>query len=291
MIKYSIRSNPPKKNSRNKLSFLLFLISLISIYACVSRQPVISPVSSENENKRIFEKVRKKWEGIRTVRGYFRITADIKGKQGSIKALLALTLPDNMRMELISPGGTTMAIMTLTHDWINLYYPSDNVLFTGKATTENIIKVLGLNLTPQEILPALMGKGFDLSKNPGKLLKDGNRLTAEYQSENGSARFSVMIDTEDTVVEGVKSYLATDSSLFAEIKYKDIVNKNDFAYPRVADLDFPNENSFYRIRITNVEFLVSSLEEKVFTVALRENAKIYRIDDIEIKGTLLFGEK
>lgn len=290
MIKYLIRSNPPKKNSRNKLSILLIFAFLISSPACVSRQAMITPASSENENKRIFDEVRKKWEGIQTVRGYFRITADIKGKQGSIKALLALTLPDNMRMELISPGGTTMAIMTLTHNWINLYYPSDNVLFTGKPSMENIIKVLGLNLTPQEILPALMGKGFDLSKNPGKLLKDGNQLTAEYQSENGSARFSVIIDSENTVVEGVKSYLATDGSLFTEIKYKDIVNKTDFAYPRVADLDFPKENSSYRIRITNAEFLVSSLEEKVFTITPRENVKIYRIDDIKINGTLLFGE-
>ena len=72
---------------------------------------------------------------------------------------------------------------------------------------------------------------------------------------------------------------------------KDIVYKKDFAYPRLADLGFPQEDTSYRIKITNAEFLMSKLEDKVFIITPRENATIYRIEDIKVRGTLLFGEK
>jgi hypothetical protein len=291
MKKYWTRSNPPKTSLRNNIFPILFFIFLISTQACVFRQADISYLSSEQDKSRIFDQVRRKWDGIQTLRGYFRITANIKGKQGSIKALLALTLPDNLRMELISPGGTTMAIMTLSQGLIKLYYPSENIFFIGSAETENIIKVLGINLTPEEILPALMGKGFDLSKNPQRLYAENDWLIAEYSSQNGSTRFTVIIDPQAVAINGVKSFQSGDGSLFAEIKYKDIVYKKDFAYPRLADLGFPQEDTSYRIKITNAEFLMSKLEDKVFIITPRENATIYRIEDIKVRGTLLFGEK
>jgi outer membrane lipoprotein-sorting protein len=291
MKKYRTKSKPPKTSLKNSLFSFLFFIFLISLQSCVSRQGDISFLASEQDKSRIFNQVREKWDGIQTLRGYFRITANIKGKQGSIKALLALTLPNNLRMELISPGGTTMAIMTLSQDMIKLYYPSENILFIGSAETENIIKVLGINLTPEEILPALMGKGFDLSKNPQRLYVENDSLIAEYSSKNGSTRFDVIIDPQAIAINGIKSFQSGDGSLFAEINYKDIVYKEDFAYPRLADLDFPQEDTSYRIKITNAEFLVSKLENKVFVITTRENVKTYRIEELDVRGTLLFGEK
>jgi hypothetical protein len=291
MKKYWTRSNPLKISLRNSVFSLSILLFLISLQACVSRQGAISYLSSEQAKSRIFDQVRGKWDGIQTLKGYFRITANIKGKQGSIKALLVLTLPDKLRMELISPGGTAMAIMTLSQHFIRLYYPSENILFIGSAETENIVKVLGINLTPEEILPALMGKGFDLSKNPQRLYVEKDSLIAEYSSQEGSTRFTVIIDPQAIAINGVKSFRSGDGSLFAEINYKDIVYKENFAYPCLADLDFPQENTSYRIKITNAEFLVSKPDDKVFVITPRENVKIYRIEDLDVRGTLLFGEK
>jgi hypothetical protein len=291
MKRYRKKLNLLKKSLKNNTPLYIALSIIISAQACFLEKRVQISLSTDQEKTAVFEKIRDKWNGIQTLRGYFRITANIKGKQGSIKALLALTLPDNLRMELISPGGTTMAVMTLSGGIIRLYYPSDNVLFFGNADQNNITKVLGIGLKPEELLPLFIGMGYDLTRNPSRLFPDGNELIAEFQSDNHTIIFNVSLDPERIAVDGVTAVLIQENKLFAEVKYKEIVYRDNFAYPTLADIDFPSEDSSYKIRITNAQYLVSRLEDKIFTITPKEDVKIYRIEDIKVHGTLLFGEK
>lgn len=290
MKRYKKKLIQLKRNLKNSLLSSTILLFIFSNACVLQKSPSVS-LSTEEEKLTVFNQIRSKWNGIQSLSGYFRISANIKNKQGSVKALLAITLPDKLRMELISPGGTTMAILTLFQGTLRLYYPSENVLYFGNADDKNIAKVFGISLKPEEMLPLFIGMGFDLAKNPTRLVSDGNALIAEFPSENNAIMFIVELDARNYAVDGVKAIKTIENLIFAQVKYKEMVYRDNFAYPRMADIDFPQEDSSYKIRITNAQFLVKSLEDKVFQINIRSDAKIYRIENIEVRGTLLFGEK
>lgn len=280
----------PKKSLKNNISRIAVIVLLLPFACTVKHSPSVD-LSTEQSKLEVFSQVRKKWAGIQSLQGYFRVTADFKGKQGSLKALLALSLPDNLRMELMSPGGTTMAVLTLSEGMIRLYYPSDDVYFFGASEPANIQKVLGINMKPEEMLPLFIGMGFDLTKTPDRFIAEDGELIAEFSSIDKEILFRLSLDPDAVAVNGITAMIFDSGKIFAKVQYKDMVYRNNFAYPRLANIVFPEEDSSFKIRITNAQFLVKKLDAKVFTVTPKETARKYQIEDLKVKGTLLFGDK
>jgi outer membrane lipoprotein-sorting protein len=237
------------------------------------------------------QKVRDKWRGITTLEGFFRITAKIRGNLGSIKSLIVISLPDRLRLELITPGGTTEAILTLDGDVVKLFYPVDNIFFFGKASRENINKILGIDLLPEEILPILIGKGHDISLSPQSIITEKGFVILKYTSSSGLYLMELKIDREHSSIHSLRAVVKDTEKLFAEVNYEKFIHREAYSYPTRAKLNFPDKSTTYKIKILNAAYSIKPADEKSFKLEPRNDSKIYLLEKIKVKGTLLFGEE
>jgi hypothetical protein len=120
--------------------------------------------------------------------------------------LLAFARPDRLRIEVPGPGGARL--IAVTRDGrLTAVFPGDRAVFQGAATPAELQALLGVSLTPGEVIDLLLGVpssrltryearwGPDLPRRIDATLPDGGRLRlsvdeAERGVELSSAVFA-----------------------------------------------------------------------------------------------------
>ena len=81
-----------------------------------------------------------------------------------MKGVFIFQKPHYFYLEFISPFGTTKVVASSDSEKIVIYYPDENEYFEGEATGENIEKIFGLRLEPEEIFLIFSGQFIDFRK-------------------------------------------------------------------------------------------------------------------------------
>ncbi len=277
------------RNSRVRYLGTIIIISLVLASCSLSPDIVESPLSPKEQ----YSGILAKWKGIKTLQGHFRVTAQLRGKKGSLRALLILSHPDKFRIEFITPGGTTEAILVSDSSSVSLYYPSERTLFSGKANNDNLNKILGMDLQPDEIIPVLMGKGYKHSGEPLSLELNDETLKADYETESGEYTVSIYAKTDKDYITGASLFVnSQDNEEFVKVSYSKFLHGAGYSYPRRIEIDFPTKNVTYSIKILNASYTTETPEPAHFR--LDRNIKIdkfYQLERIKVDGTILFGKE
>jgi outer membrane lipoprotein-sorting protein len=272
---------------------LIFLFFLLVIFSnCSINKSITDYQEDQKIYNDIYERTVKKWEGITTLKGYFRITATQKNNKGSIQAFMIASLPNNLRLELMSPGGSTEVVLVLYDNIAKLYYPGENIFIYGNADRTNINKILGIDMTPEQIIPVLIGKGYTLAEKPDSIQKINDDLIVKYSNvEKSDLCFEVIIDIENNAVKAINSYSKSTSEIFSEVVYDNFIYGKDYIYPRLMKITFPGKSTIFQIKSSNTSYSLKEEDEKIFDIIPKKDVKVYRLEDINISGTILFGKE
>jgi hypothetical protein len=135
-------------------------------------------------------------ERAKAARSYsasIRVSLKSPTLRGRARALVAFARPDAMRLEL--PGPTGVRCIAVARGLaLVAAFPADQALWRGAATAEEMEALLGIRLTPAELMDVLVGAGGPRLRDyraswgaslPRKLeatLDDGTHLTAIVES-------------------------------------------------------------------------------------------------------------
>lgn len=271
--------------------FLLIVSLFILFQSCAFKSGPGNLEKSADDLEPLFSEVRAKWSNISTLKGYFRISVDLNGKKGSLRAFMTASLPDRFRIEFFTPAGTTEALLVSNGLQIILYYPSEKTLFTGDSSHANLNKILGIDLSPNEIIPIFLGKGADLPQTPVNLRIEDGMLAFDSQLGNAVYKTTVFLDTDENTVKSIVLRQSGNKELFARVTYSDFLHGESYSYPQRMLMEFPQKKTTYKIRILNASFTRSVPEDSFFQVKMEQPIdKLYRLENIKIRGTILFGE-
>lgn len=89
-----------------------------------------------------------------------RLKIALRGPEVRARArvLLAFQRPDALRLELPGPGGARL-IAVARAGRLTAVFPAERAVYSGSATAEELEKVLGVALTPAEVMEVLVGAG------------------------------------------------------------------------------------------------------------------------------------
>jgi hypothetical protein len=112
--------------------------------------------------------------------------ADLRGRS---RVLLAFRRPDAMRIEIPGPAGARL-VAVIRGGRLTAVLPADRAFLESRATAEELDSLLGVALTPSELMDVLVGKappglreyraqwGKTLPRRVRATLADGTRLDA-----------------------------------------------------------------------------------------------------------------
>jgi len=96
---------------------------------------------------------------------------DPEGNSRRFRLLLYATLPDRIHGEILSPVGTTEVMIDGGGGQVAVTLPRDRVAYTGPGDAEAMEKVLGIRLSLEDLVRALLGhevsdSGYELDREP-----------------------------------------------------------------------------------------------------------------------------
>jgi hypothetical protein len=124
-----------------------------------------------------------------------QLKVSLSGPQGRgrLRVLLAFRRPDGLRIEVPGPAGARLVAVASGAD-LTAVFPNDRAVFLGRTTAEDMEALLGVALTPPEVMDLLLGIptprlreprvrwGPVLPREVRGTLPDGARLKVEVES-------------------------------------------------------------------------------------------------------------
>jgi outer membrane lipoprotein-sorting protein len=92
----------------------------------------------------------------RTYNGRLHVKLDGRELRARATVLLAFERPDRLRIEVPGPGGLRLVAVTRA-DQVIAAFPADRAVFTGAADAAGMEALLGVALTPAEVMDLLVG--------------------------------------------------------------------------------------------------------------------------------------
>lgn len=153
----------------------------------------------------------------------------------SVSFFLTLKKPDTVFIRLEGPFGLGIGAALVTPNRFQFYNSLTNELISGDANTENLSRVLNMQLSFDDIVGLFAGARFmpDDDRDPDNIRTDGETLFAEYDG-NGEKRV-YWIENESKNVRRIQFFRGGDKPAL-ELRYSD--------YKEIGGLRIP-----YKIRM------------------------------------------
>jgi hypothetical protein len=91
-----------------------------------------------------------------TYSGRVKVRLDGRELRGRATVLLAFSRPDALRIELPGPGGLRLLAVTRGGS-VTAVFPAERAVYTGAADAPSMEALLGVALTPAEVMELLLG--------------------------------------------------------------------------------------------------------------------------------------
>jgi hypothetical protein len=190
----------------------------------------------------------------------FRIagTVDHLGKQRiQGKAFLFGELPDRLRVDLLSPFGTTLSVLTAQGGQFGLSDHREGRYFQGPAQPCNIARLVGIALPAEDVIRILLGH-TPLIDGPGEVSWDGDGFYRVSLS-SGTMTQVLEIGSDRNTLPLQRSVLLDSGKTVYEIVYSQWQSVGERVIPFEIRVRMPAEKSELIVRYdaNAVEFDVS----------------------------------
>jgi hypothetical protein len=153
-----------------------------ALAACTPRVP---PPDLALEPEALLAQVEATAAAIQSVRGEVRVRT--KGQEHvSVPAFVAAGKPSSLHLEALDFFGNPVAVLVVHEGRLSIYDARDRTFYRGRATPENVARLVPLPIAPEELVAALCGApllaGEPVRADPGRghvtlELRDGRRTT------------------------------------------------------------------------------------------------------------------
>ena len=137
--------------------------------------------------------VARRAAAARTYSGRLRVSLKGPELRGRTAALLGFRRPDALRIEIPGPAGARL-LAVAQGDALTAVFPAERAVFRGRATADGLQDLLGVALSPAEVMDLLLGTpsprvrdyrarwGPSLPRELAATLPDGGRLKVTVES-------------------------------------------------------------------------------------------------------------
>ena len=119
---------------------------------------VVTPSVSLPLPEYLIQRLQREDEKVRTLKAWGSLKITRKGERVSADHAILLRRPDALRLEGVSPLGSSVYSLLMLRGEIELFIPSEGKAYRGEATSRVLERLFSLPMTPEETLSVLCGR-------------------------------------------------------------------------------------------------------------------------------------
>lgn len=137
----------------------LILVAFIFMVGCSHLRPAKDEISpSFPAPEEIISDLKRKNNEISSLRGTMTIEVRSMGKRYRIQEAFQIQKPSKIRMQTLGIFGQPVFFLTTDGNTLSVFVPSENRLYLGEASVENLSLGIHLPLSPYQIVSILTGE-------------------------------------------------------------------------------------------------------------------------------------
>jgi hypothetical protein len=168
-------------------SGVLALLALLLAAGCARRAP---PPDLSLDAAELLGQVLSAQARVHSVQGDARVAVESRGQSGTVSQFLAAERPDRLHVETLDFFGNVAAVLAARDGRFALYDARQKVLYRGRATPENLARIVPLPLRAEELVAILCG-GAPLPGTASGAEPSGGRVNLQLAGPEGSATLAV----------------------------------------------------------------------------------------------------
>jgi len=198
-------------------------------------------------------------------------------EQLHVKEVLAISRPNHLRIEMMSPFGVALQI-TSDGERISAYHRGERTFYRGKATAENLSRFTRLELDVADVADLLLGF-------PVKRARKG-RPELSFESPQGSWRVSTSLADGGSLIvwfdaDSLLPVRAAEADSRAGIRYTasyaSYTMVSGVAVPTEVRFEIPTQGAKIHLRYADISVNVD-LPPQLFTFEAPAGSKIVDLD-------------
>ena len=190
------------------------------------------------------------------------------------QAALVLRAPDSLRLEPLSPFGTSLVVVVAQGGWFRAYSPSRNAVYMGRTNRQGIERILGIPLNSGIFVRLLLGDWASVlgGEENLDLQKSGSTYLLETRRGSGEA-VSGFAELEPRDLHPVKMEIRTQRGTIV-VRYGAFINTREVWRPSHVEILGPGGKNRLHISYSADEGAVNAiLPDELFRLEPPRGAK------------------
>lgn len=210
------------------------LLACAMVSACSAAEiqlPAGGPQSAEDVLARALARSLPK-----TAQGMARLDAYLKSERRSVDLIVILAMPDQVQLQAVSPTLDMLAVMATDGQRFVSFERGGANCSIGDACPRNMARLVPIALSPQQLVPALLGRPPVLDRPEKQLQWDGKReLYVVTVGRDTGTHQQVFVSPKDFRIVGTVLFEKTER--IASIEYIGAGRVPDSLVYKAKDLD------------------------------------------------------
>ncbi|MEW6615477.1 MAG: DUF4292 domain-containing protein [Thermodesulfobacteriota bacterium] len=222
-----------------------------------SRFPV-KPLSSPDD---ILKKIAIREREIKDLKGIAKVTITNADKNYHLKEVIIVQKPSSLRMETLGFFGQPLFFLTAKDNHLSILSLSENKLYKGELTPENLSIVFPLYLKSKDLFSILLGSTpliDHIDMDIGIVQEENLYLVRAFQ-QGGITRQSIWVEPLNFSIIKSEIYDSSGNSLL-KVKFDNYKTINGLLFPMSTTILLPSGRGTMRHAPTKIEIDYSDLE-------------------------------
>ena len=135
----------------------VFVVLIPSLAACAWIKGVKKPIAMRSLEE-ITSAIEDRDSKLDTIRGWVKIKWVRDGEKKSADNAVAVQRPDKMRLEGISPLGTSMYSFVHQNDTVEIFFPSEKRAFRGIGSKQSLERIIPIPMDVEDVIDIMTGR-------------------------------------------------------------------------------------------------------------------------------------
>jgi|GEM_PF-3453436 len=271
---------------------VLFLSLLVfSLFSCAPK-PRLSPELYRRARRNpssFVREVQEKVAEVHSLGGRFTFLLNVRGKRRKAEGTLLAKRDSLLRLELGGPFGGTSLLFLMNKDKVYLYYIKDKKVVTAPATSETLFRLIGVNLSPSEVVAVVLGA----------LVPDAGYRFSSPRFDEGKGLIEVRLSSSDGkgavfIDPRIPSFSALEMEKrgkVVSVSYRSFFNVGFRLFPKLIEIELPDEGLNLRLRAKDITINPSFLlKGDAFSFVFPSDVTFIPLSHIKGETPLLFRE-
>jgi hypothetical protein len=189
---------------------------------------------------------------VRSLKAWGNIKVTRKGERESADHAILMRRPDALRVEGVSPLGSSVYSLLILRGEIELFVPSEGKAYRGAATAQVLERLFALPMSPEAALSVLCGRVPLCPVGEATVEKEGALYALEVACEDGGWRQRVRLDPThlDPVRLSLRDPLGREVLVVAWSGFR---SSGDTRIPTEIQVDLPLKGDRLSLRLEDFD--------------------------------------